>query len=90
MAARVLEIAAMRSPRGCTLSRDEGDGERFSMVLEELVERRKEGFSMVPKIHVRNVRVGTEGLFVVGTVRATHLMGEFSRSSGDGVIEQET
>lgn len=35
----------------------------------------------VPNTHIRNVRTGREGSSVVGTVRATCLMGEFSSDS---------
>lgn len=34
-----------------------------------------------PKTHIRNVRTGSDGSSVIGTVRATCLIGEFSSGS---------
>ena len=42
----------------------------------------------VPRTHIRKVSTGREGSSVVGTVRATCLIGEFS-SSGSGFSEED-
>ncbi|KAF2312416.1 hypothetical protein GH714_034626 [Hevea brasiliensis] len=62
------------------LSGDGTDGKRFSAVPEKLVEERRMQ-ARVPRVHVRNVKVGRVGSSVTGTMSATCSIGEFSFSS---------